>query len=587
MSLAAVTSPQSPLPSTTSHAGHASDPSPNQPVLPGQTPHHGGVTHHGDQAARRALGKEIARVATSDPGEARFQLKKAMSQTSDPAERREIARGLTGALSHEELKAIGGSQNGRALLELARGAMPSDDTARGDVMSRTRIDSALTAVDLKQSPGFGALDRASQQQALESLARGQGQPGVAENIAALTKSAGFQTASPATRSQLLAAQAQHGNDPAFRVGLEKLAADPQFAKLTAPQQSQAIASFSAFAHRESQPAGQQAAFDNARKLVLSPGFREAGAPSRDAALKALGNHAADGAYTGRLLKLIDSPGFAALQGTGKAVDLLKAYGNDNGFAKGVDALGGQPRFSALDGPGQARVIGDMLRLSKTSSYAQASPTDRQSMVEILGDASAFSAAHPGNLAVRNTVDALVNGSVKLSLFQKAPQGNHLSLGQWDGQRMRLNSHPETKQFSGPPLNLYIDILVHEVNHQLSGPTAGGTPDRFLDEYQAGLVGEEGARGRPSTPAEQLEWLNNLVDGSNPAYDHLATLYNTNPAFKRVVDDMKRRLEGSTDQKTGVVTPPAHVSPDQARKSLLAAGFRSPYLTRPANTDNHR
>ena len=70
-----------------------------------------------------------------------------------------------------------------------------------------------------------------------------------------------------------------------------------------------------------------------------------------------------------------------------------------------------PRFSPND---RAAVLRDMMQLHGTRSYREAEGGNRaQAMVEILGDVSAQSAAHPGSTAIRHTLDHLLQGRVAL------------------------------------------------------------------------------------------------------------------------------------------------------------------------------
>jgi hypothetical protein len=552
------------------------------------------------------VGTQLAGAAATDPAKARAVFDQAMDKTPAGAERREIARGLVQTMNYQELRQLAGTPDGRAMLERARTELKGSHQA-DDKTAATRIDTALKAADLQNDPGFKKLDTAGQGRVLDAIGRQEDHPKAVDNLVALAKTPAFQGAAAGTQTALLDALAQHPQDALFREGLGKLAGDAAFKKLTPAQQGEAIAAFDKVAKsatyqgsagspahgipgKHVSAADQQKVLDNAQKVVTSAGFHDVGAgAARDALMGAFNRHATDGAFTDRLVKLSNNPGLLALNDTSKEAKLFERYGSDKAFAQGMDTLLGNAKYTGLSGADQAKVLGDMLKLADTKSYKDAGAAHKQAMVEIVGNISAFSAANPANTTLRNTVDKVVDGSVKLSLYERAPftSGGQTfyNWGQADAHGIELNIHKDVRSVAEPS-NQYIDTLAHEVNHKLNGVTTAGTPDRFLDEYRAAVVGREAALGRTLTPAEQRAAVNNLVDGTNPDYAHLANLYNTDAKFKAGVDAITTTLNGSTDAATGVATPAAAVTPEDARAKLLAAGNSSTYLNTAGNVDNH-
>jgi hypothetical protein len=202
------------------------------------------------------------------------------------------------------------------------------------------------------------------------------------------------------------------------------------------------------------------------------------------------------------------------------------------------------------------------------------------MVEMVGGISAFSAANPTSTVVRNSLDKVLDGTIKLLPMNTAPittaSDTFYTWGQADENAIYLNVDAATRTAAGNG-SKFVDTLAHEVNHFLNGHTEAGTADRFLDEYRASLVGREAALGRPLTAAEQRASLMNLVDGTNPVYSHLASLLATDPKFAAGVKAITDKLNGS---------PPTTVSPEEARALLLGAGNNSDYLNKAGNLDNH-
>lgn len=543
-----------------------------------------------------AVGTTIGAMAYRDPTQAREVFDKVREKTPDADERREVARGIGEYLPPDLLRRLGATPDGRAMLERARaelrGKLGDDDSE----LAAAKIGNALKAADLEKSAQFKALDPATQQTALTRIGSPTTGAAAVDNLVALVTSPGFQAASPATRGALLDALSQHPKDTIFRQGLESLADDAVFKGRTPAQQASALSAFNAAARTESyrgregtghfgsgettvRDADKRQVLANAQRVITADGFQDVGPDTQ----KALMNVA------GRAVKLVEDPGFLALNDAGKATRLLTAYGKDAAFAKGMDTLLGDAKFTSLKDDGdRARVLGDVVKMRGTDSYKQANASDRQALIEIVGNLAAQSEAKPLNTTLRNTVDQVVDGNVTLKLYKKAPVQSggqpFYTWGKADPTGVYLNTHPDVRAKATAD-NKYIDALPHEVNHKLNGITESGTADRFLDEYRAAVVGTETAIGKQLTPAQQLRKLNNLVDGTNPSYAHLAELYHRDPDFKAAIDRMYSALAGSIDPVTGTVTTPFTVSPEDARKRLLDAGNSSDYLNKAGNLDN--
>ena len=255
------------------------------------------------------------------------------------------------------------------MLERARAEMGTNDGAANKT-GMTRVESALKATDLKKDAGFQKLDAATQKNVLDEIGRQQEQPAAVDNLVALAKSPGFQAASPATQGALQSTLSQHARDPIFREGLAKLAGDAAFQKLTPAQQADALGAFDKVAKSEVYQgkegswffgvggkhvgdADKRTILDNARQVVTSTGFHDVGAgASRQAMMNALGQHATDAAFTGRLVKLSNDQGFLALNDATKETRLLERYGADKSFAQGVDTLLGNAKYTCAVRCGQ-------------------------------------------------------------------------------------------------------------------------------------------------------------------------------------------------------------------------------------------
>jgi hypothetical protein len=551
-----------------------------------------------------AAGKDVASLALHDPAQARKLFDLLMNALADPVARRGVARAFAQALPHDLLRRLAESTDGRALLEGARAELKSDLGDDTNEWASAQIDSALKSAALRSDPAFQNLDPATQQDVLARVDYPFAKPEAVDNCIALAKSPAFQAASPPLRKELLAALAQHPADPIFRQGLEGLASNPALARLTPAQQARAIKAFETVAGRASYQGtpgslfsiGTKAVSDadkrqilaNAQRVVTSPGFQAVGAAAQRAMMDALDEQPASAGHTGRLLKLTDAPGFAALNDAVKQVDLLDAYGSQAPFRDAVDTLVTSGRFTSLHGAQQAQVLADIAKLHETASYTDAKGADRQAMVEIVGDISAQAAANPSNTTLRNTLHQVLDGKVKLAMYQREPFDSHgrtaYNYGFQNDGGIHLNIDPRVRAHAVAN-NQYVDTLAHETNHMLNGTTTAGTVDRFLDEYRAAITGMETALGRKLTPAEEKAIVDNLVDGTNSDYSHLADLYNNDAKFKAVVDGMYTTLSGSTDAASGATTAPATIDAEDARARLRSADEDNSYLKKAGNLDN--
>ena len=94
----------------------------------------------------------------------------------------------------------------------------------------------------------------------------------------------------------------------------------------------------------------------------------------------------------------------------------------------------------------------------------------------------------------------------------------------------------------------MDTLVHEANHFLNGKTSNGTPERFLDEFRAMVVGIEAAQGHPVSPQQQKKIIDELVDGSNPATRSCTTCTPATTSSRRWSTAWHVTLAGGPDGK---------------------------------------
>ena len=320
-------------------------------------------------------------------------------------------------------------------------------------------------------------------------------------------------------------------------------------------------------------------------LANNPEFQKLSPEVQNEVFSRLENSGISDNAVDNLVNLASSPEFAALPAdTQKAV--LNAVDNrpeDTVFVEGLKTTAGKADFLALNETQQAEVIGDLDRFAQTESYTgddgflgvfggnSVSDESRAFFIDRLGNTAIYSQANPGIASVRNTLDKITGGEIKLDTFSEPPnKTGGITLGYNNGNgTLNINTHPYTNNFGS---SAFTDTIVHELNHQLNPGAPHGTPDQFLNEYRAFYTGNE-AVGDTLDGQQQTDIVDNLLS----QYPDIDNLYNSNADFKQFIDDAK---QGFSE------TPPVLLDPEQMRQALLDAGFSSDYLNTPGNIDNH-
>ncbi len=280
------------------------------------------------------------------------------------------------------------------------------------------------------------------------------------------------------------------------------------------------------------------------------------------------------------------PNFAKLS-TDSQKAILKAYDNHSGdkiFVDSLKSLSGKADFAALNATDQSSVVNDLDRFANTESYQgkagglfgigshHVSDEDKTYLLDKLGNASIYSAANPGSVSLRNTLDKITNGHIKIRTYSEPTDSDgSITFGYADQDgTFFVNKHPDADWGD----EKFIDTLVHEVNHELNGPSEHDTPDRFLDEYRAFYTGLA-AVGTTMDAQQQKDVIDNLI---NPdVYPNIADQYKNNDEFKKFIDGVKAGLDKA---------PPELLDPETMRQKMLDAGFSSDYLNKTGNIDNH-
>lgn len=329
----------------------------------------------------------------------------------------------------------------------------------------------------------------------------------------------------------------------------------------------------------------------AADLAKTPEFQKLDKTTQQEILSRIEKNEQNAAAVDNLIGLAKDGNFAKLP-VDTQKTMLGAFDNrpdDKTFTDALKKLAGKSNFVALSQTDQTKTIDDLNKLAKTESYKgksggflgignkTVSDEDKRWMLDNFGNISIYATENPTITSVRNTLDKITSGKVKVELYSEAKDSEgSIGYGYADGDTIHLNTHPD----AGDSAEI-IDTTVHEVNHILNGHTEAGTPDRFLDEYNAWVIGTE-TRGTPVDAAKSKEILENLVYSPGGSYDpnggytHLHELYNKDEKFRKVIDEVYAGLNQ---------TPPVVTTPEQMRQKLVDAGFESDYLNRTVNSDN--
>lgn len=314
-------------------------------------------------------------------------------------------------------------------------------------------------------------------------------------------------------------------------------------------------------------------------------FKALDSATQQEVLRRLDENQGNKTATQNLIDLAKSGEFAGLTPAAQSRILQSFDKNkeDGIYTRGLIDLAGNSRFRALNETQQNGVLNDMETFATTESYkgkeggifgiGSREVTDEQKtyLLGLIAGTAIYSQENPGNTTVRNTLDKILSGDVRMEAYSDNSASGQYVNGWADDGAIHMNIYANSTR----TIEQQIDTYVHEINHIVNGDTDAGTPERFLDEYRARVVGRE-AGGRPFSADIQRQSLDQLTSGGG-SYQHLNDLYNNDPKFKAVIDAVYADLNK---------TPPVLTTPEELRQRLLDAGFSSDYLNTPSNLDNH-
>lgn len=274
-------------------------------------------------------------------------------------------------------------------------------------------------------------------------------------------------------------------------------------------------------------------------------------------------------------QLVENSVSQRLPGNSLTTDVAPAYVANENSGQIDPAVVQRSGYYGLTGEQQAAVRADMARFGATESYRASDLTaqGRARITQLVFNVSVYSQQNPELTSVRNSLDKVLSGELPLGTYNEPGRGTarvsdgrfEINLTEQDGINFDRDGHSIAQQ---------ANIFVHEVNHFLNGVTMHGTPDRFLDEYRAYIVGQE-AGGEPLSEDVQRIALDQMFQNSN--YAHLQQLRSNDQRFDRVIDSLYADLDGR---------PPVLTTPEEVRQRLFDAGISSHYIRTAGNIDNH-
>ena len=237
---------------------------------------------HGLNLDEDGLGRELSQMATRDPAASRATIEATMNRL-DSTDRDDVAEGFTSNLSHQQLRQLQGTPDGRAILDRMSNEMRSGYTADSEQQQINRIATARTAVNLESNPGFTALSETSRNDVRAAIERNQTNPAAVNNIVNLSTAPGFRQLSDTTRRDMLNALQNHPTDPQFLGQLRNLAGSTEFRGLNDAQRTSVISDVNRFARTSSYEGMSAADRGRALNIIGSLSMDSAAHPARPAA----------------------------------------------------------------------------------------------------------------------------------------------------------------------------------------------------------------------------------------------------------------------------------------------------------------
>jgi Arc/MetJ-type ribon-helix-helix transcriptional regulator len=419
------------------------------------------------------------------------------------------------------------------------------------------------------------VDAKSKPQALAQIARHETDPAAAGQTASLVRSPGFQNASEATRSALLAAQDQHSGDSAFSKGLESLAGSDAFKGLGSnpaerdAAQAKAIQAFHQVANSPAYKGATDEAkghiLGNTAKAVTSEGFQKAKPEVQTAMFNAVQNHATDDKATDNIVALANSEGFKKASEQSQK-DLLAAA--DKHAGDGIYTQGLQNLARGLKGtPEQQKASIDAFdRAAGSTAYQDKSVTEADKKHILNNTAKAVTS--DGFINATPDVRTAMFNAVQKHATDDAATNNIVALAN-SQDFQALSANPATQETQ---------------KKLLAAADSHATDAAFVQGLQNLAANRDFKALTPAQQADAIQQLDNFAN--RPAYagsavsnaDRQQILGNltrivTSPRYQNASPAMRSGIIDALDiTGMGTIPPTLQDAPTQIDVSALQPGF---------------
>ena len=329
------------------------------------------------------------------------------------------------------------------------------------------------------------------------------------------------------------------------------------------------------------------------KFLASKEFAQLDASVQDAVRKNLEAGKNNPATVRNFIELAKSGGFrgAAKDLQLAMLDSVARRPEDKIYRAALQEAVGRDDFKKLPADRQARVVADLDAFAATDSYKGDATTkltddDRKFVLEKIRKTSVYSGQNPTNDIVRNTLDNITSGNIRLKLYEKETTvaANGTASTEYGYNKSGTKDIYINKKANDTDYKEFIDTLAHETNHALNGTIKiKYVSDAFLSEYRAHIVGMKAA-GKKVDKAALKDILQTLVLAEpvlNPTtkkpvdlYNEIRQNYRINANFKAVIDQLVKDIDNGTI-----------VDGAGLRTRLINAGFNADYIKNTSNIDN--
>ncbi|MCI0416620.1 LysM domain-containing protein [bacterium] len=247
---------------------------------------------YGSDLNEEQLGRELGRMSRQNPAGSRATVDAVMNSLGS-VDRDDVAYQFTRNLSHEQLRNMRGSADGRAILDRMRSEMNAGNTSDSERNQMNRIDTARAAVNLELNPAFTGLTNNTRSQVRDLIERHQTNPSEVNNVINLSTNSRFGSLSETTQGDMLNALGNRPGDSQFLERLRSLANNVEFRGLSEASRTNVVHDVNRFAGTQSYREMSTSDRTRALSIISNLSLHSAGNPANVSARNTL-NHLISG-----------------------------------------------------------------------------------------------------------------------------------------------------------------------------------------------------------------------------------------------------------------------------------------------------